>query len=112
MQNNKKNREELKVYGIESIDSDKFDRQKRITGWDQSKISNATVMIIGVGATGNEVVKNLLLTGIGKLIIVDYDFINNSNLNRCVMFNAKSAQDKDYKVDVVKKACEELNPDV
>lgn len=112
MQNDKKNQEELKVYGIESIDSDKFDRQKRIIGWDQSKITNATVMVIGVGATGNEVVKNLILTGIGKLILIDYDFINISNLNRCVLFNAKSAQDNEYKVDVVKSACEELNPDV
>ncbi|MHA2006202.1 MAG: HesA/MoeB/ThiF family protein [Promethearchaeota archaeon] len=112
MQDDKKNNEELKIYGIESIDSDKFDRQKRIAGWDQNKIANATVMVIGVGATGNEVVKNLILTGIGKLILIDYDFINFSNLNRCVLFNVKSAQDKEYKVDVVKRACEELNPDV
>ena len=68
-------------------------------------------MVIGVGATGNEVVKNLILTGIGKLILIDYDFINISNLNRCVLFNSQSAQNKDYKVDVVKNACEELNPD-
>jgi len=35
--------EDYKVYGIESIDSDKFDRQKRIIGWDQYKITNSTV---------------------------------------------------------------------
>jgi len=111
MQDNKKNQNDFKVYGIDSIDSDKFDRQKRISGWDQKKISDATVMVIGVGATGNEVVKNLVLTGIGKLILIDYDFINISNLNRCVLFDVRSAQEKDYKVDVVKNACEELNPD-
>ncbi len=112
MQNNKRKQKEFKIYGIESIDSDKFDRQKRITGWDQNKIIDATVMIIGVGATGNEVVKNLVLTGVGKLILIDYDFINISNLNRCVLFDRKSAQDKDYKVDAIKKVCEELNPDI
>ena len=110
MQDNKKNQNDFKVYGIESIDSDKFDRQKRIIGWDQNKISNATVMVIGVGATGNEVVKNLVLTGIGKLLLIDYDFINISNLNRCILFNEKSAQDKEYKVDVIKSTCEQLNP--
>lgn len=110
MQKEEKKREDVKVYEIESIDSDIFDRQKRILGWDQKKISNATVMIIGIGATGNEVVKNLILTGIGKLILIDYDFINISNLNRCVLFNSQSAQNKEYKVDVVKNACEELNP--
>ena len=46
-------------------------------------------MVIGAGATGNEVVKNLVLAGIGKLILVDYDFINVSNLNRCVLFKCK-----------------------
>ncbi|MFX1390363.1 MAG: ThiF family adenylyltransferase [Promethearchaeota archaeon] len=109
---NKKSRNGAKIYGIESIDLDKYDRQKRITGWDQSKISKATTMVIGVGATGNEVIKNLVLTGIGKLILIDYDFINISNLNRCILFNVKSAKQNDYKVDIVKKACEELNPDV
>ena len=111
MPSSKKKGEDMEVYGLESIDSDKFDRQKRISGWDQNKISNATVMVIGVGATGNEVVKNLVLTGIGKLILIDYDIIEISNLNRCVLFNSQSAQNNDYKVDVVKNACEQLNPD-
>ncbi len=110
MQKEEKKREDIKVYEIDSIDTDMYDRQKRIFGWDQKKISDATVMVIGVGATGNEVVKNLILTGVGKLILIDYDFINISNLNRCVLFNSQSAQNKDYKVDVVKNACEELNP--
>ncbi len=111
MQEKEKDTEGIDVYKAESIDSDMFDRQKRITGWDQQKIRDATIMIIGVGATGNEVVKNLVLTGIGKLILIDYDFINISNLNRCVLFNSESAHKKDYKVDVVKSACEKLNPD-
>ncbi len=111
MANKEKNQDDYTVFEVESIDSDKFDRQKRINGWDQSKISNATVLIVGAGATGNEVVKNLVLTGIGKIILIDYDFINLSNLNRCVLFNNQSALNKDYKVDAVKNACEELNPD-
>jgi molybdopterin/thiamine biosynthesis adenylyltransferase len=104
--------EEFNILGLESIDSDWYDRQKRIAGWDQNKISNATVMVIGAGATGNELVKNLVLTGIGKIILIDFDFINVSNLNRCVLFNIKSAENKEYKVDVVKKTCQDLNPEV
>ncbi len=94
-----------------SIDDDQYDRQKRVPGWDQNKIANATVMIIGAGATGNEVVKNLVLTGIGKIILIDYDFIVSSNLNRCILFTKNSAKNQDYKVDVVKNTCEELNPE-
>lgn len=100
-----------KVVTEGSIDDDKYDRQKRISGWDQSKISNATIMVIGAGATGNELVKNLVLTGIGKIILIDYDTINVSNLNRCVLFDKKSAKKQDYKVDIVKRACKNLNPE-
>ncbi|MFX1237230.1 MAG: ThiF family adenylyltransferase [Promethearchaeota archaeon] len=103
---------ELHVLEQTSIDDDVYDRQKRIAGWDQKKISNATVLVIGAGATGNEVVKNLVLFGVGKIYLVDYDFINISNLNRCVLFNIRSAQNKEYKADVVKEACKDLNPEV
>ena len=102
----------IKVIDRDSIDTDKFDRQKRIQGWDQNKIASAKVMVIGVGATGNEVVKNLVLSGVGTLYIIDFDFIESSNLNRCVLFNSKAAENNEYKVDVVKQACEVLNPDV
>ena len=37
---------DIEVIEKDSIDADKFDRQKRIHGWDQSKISNAKVMVI------------------------------------------------------------------
>ncbi|MGB5913029.1 MAG: ThiF family adenylyltransferase [Promethearchaeia archaeon] len=110
--NNIKEEQEIKIIGQDSFDSDKYDRQKRIKGWDQDKISNASVMIIGAGATGNELVKNLVLTGIGKIYLVDYDFIEPSNLNRCVFFNEKTAEKKEYKVDIVKDASRILNPDV
>ncbi len=103
-----KDEEDFEVISEVSIDDDKYDRQKRIVGWDQSKISNATVMVVGAGATGNELIKNLVLTGIGKLILIDYDTINISNLNRCVLFDKKSAKKQEYKVDVVKKAVKNL----
>lgn len=107
-----KDNQDVQVIDEDSIDADKFDRQKRIHGWDQNKIENATVMVIGVGATGNEVVKNLVLSGVGKVYIIDFDFIERSNLNRCVLFNSKAAERNEYKVDVVKEACEILNPEV
>ena len=110
-----KQKEELNDYKIleeGSIDDDIYDRQKRIAGWDQQKVSNATVMIVGAGATGNELVKNLVLTGIGKIILIDYDIIEKSNLNRCVLFNMVHNIENKFKVDVVKRACAKLNPDV
>ena len=108
----KDNYPEIEIIGENTINSDRFDRQKRIIGWNQTKISNSTVMVIGAGATGNEVVKNLVLSGIGKIYLIDYDFVETSNLSRCVLFNYTSVSSKKYKADVIKEACKMLNPDV
>jgi molybdopterin/thiamine biosynthesis adenylyltransferase len=105
-----KNLKDYTVLEVDSIDSDIFDRQKRIKGWDQKKIQESTVMVIGAGATGNELVKNLVLTGIGKIYLIDYDFINPSNLNRCILFSIENATRKEYKADIVKEACASINP--
>ena len=65
---------------------DRFDRQKLITWWDQSKLSAARVLVVGAGALGNEIVKNLALVGVGHITIVDMDTIERSNLARCIFF--------------------------
>ncbi|MFW9896451.1 MAG: ThiF family adenylyltransferase [Candidatus Thorarchaeota archaeon] len=109
---NEKEPPEIEIIGYDSIDSDRYDRQKRISGWDQKKILNARIMVIGVGATGNELVKNLVMAGVGTLLLIDYDLIESSNLNRCILFNSEAAKMKKYKVDVVKEACKKLNPEV
>jgi adenylyltransferase/sulfurtransferase len=101
----------IRVIRESSIHGDRFDRQKRIMGWDQERISNATVMVIGAGATGNEVVKNLTLCGIGRVFLIDYDLIESSNLSRCVLFNYTNSLKK-YKAEVIKDACKNLNPKV
>jgi molybdopterin/thiamine biosynthesis adenylyltransferase len=86
-----------------SIDDDLYDRQKRIQGWDQDAIERAHILIIGCGATGNELIKNLALVGVGNLTLVDYDFINKSNLNRCILFSEANATKNEYKAEVVAK---------
>lgn len=65
---------------------ERYDRQLRIEGWDQEKLSGARVMVVGVGATGCEVSKNLALMGVGKLILVDNDVVELSNLSRQMLF--------------------------
>jgi adenylyltransferase/sulfurtransferase len=45
-------------------------------------------IVVGVGALGNEVVKNLGLLGAGSVVLIDPDSIERSNLPRCVFFRA------------------------
>lgn len=64
----------------------KSDRQERIPHFLQNNIRNARVAVIGAGATGNEVLKCLALTGFGYVYITDMDHISSSNLSRTVLF--------------------------
>ena len=57
-----------------------------ISWWEREKVQDAKVMIVGAGALGNEVIKNLALMGIGHLFIVDFDYIEAANLSRSVLF--------------------------
>lgn len=66
----------------------RFARLEAIEWWDQSLLVRARVLVIGAGALGNEVIKNLALLGIGHLAIADMDRIELSNLSRSALFRA------------------------
>ena len=64
----------------------RFARFELIEWWDQARLRDARVLVVGAGALGNEVVKNLALLGVGTLAIVDVDRVEKSNLCRSVLF--------------------------
>ena len=66
---------------------DQFDRQKKIVWWDQERLLNSKVLLVGAGALGNEIAKNLSLVGVGQITIVDNDIVDLTNISRCVFFN-------------------------
>jgi molybdopterin/thiamine biosynthesis adenylyltransferase len=55
----------------------------------QQRIRNATVLLAGAGAIGNEAAKNLAMLGVGRIIIVDRDRIELSNISRMIFFQPK-----------------------
>ena len=67
-------------------DEERFDRLRRISWWDQARLRRARVLVIGAGALGNEVLKNLALLGVGHVFIADLDHVEASNLSRSVLF--------------------------
>ncbi len=53
----------------------------------QKKIQSLNVMVIGCGGIGTCILQSLVLMGIGKIVIVDGDIVEASNLNRQVLFD-------------------------
>ena len=50
------------------------------------RLAGARVLVVGAGALGNELVKNLVLLGVGRIDVVDMDVDRGSNLSRCSLF--------------------------
>jgi len=86
---------------VGNIDEDKYSRLKLYEWFDLNKVSRAKILVVGAGALGNEVCKNLVLNGYKNITIVDMDKIVKSNLNRCIFFNDEDAERGRYKAEVI-----------
>lgn len=86
----------------------KFDRFKKLISEDSfENISSKTVLVIGVGGVGGYVVEALVRSGIGKIIIVDGDVVDETNINRQII--ALSSTVGQSKVDVFEKRIKDIN---
>lgn len=94
----------------EELSEDKYDRLRMIAWWDQSRIENTKVMVVGAGAIGNELIKNLTLLGFKNIYIVDMDEIETTNLTRSVLFRQSDVGQ--FKAEVAAKRANEINPDI
>ena len=73
----------------------------------QKKLHNATVALVGMGGLGCPVSQSLIASGIGKLIIIDGDKVELSNLHRQPLYGVEDIGQ--LKVQVAKKKLMQLN---
>lgn len=90
-------------------DEDRYSRLRMIGWWDQERLKRARVLVVGAGALGNEVLKNLALLGIGQIKVIDFDRIELSNLSRSVLF--RSEHQGRGKAEVAAEMASQLNPE-
>ena len=71
----------------------KFDRLSKVIGDDNVLLlSEKTVLVLGVGGVGGYVVESLARSSIGHLILVDFDKVDITNINRQII----ATHDNDY----------------
>lgn len=71
------------------------------------KLNQATVVVVGSGGLGSPVLTYLACAGIGKLVIVDCDVVNESNLNRQFLYGDQDIEKE--KIPLALKRLKELN---
>ena len=94
--------------------TDRYSRQiifKHIGEMGQEKLGQKHVLIIGCGALGSANAENLVRAGIGKLTIIDSDYVEITNLQRQNLFTEKDCDEQLPKV-IAKKRLVEINSSV
>jgi len=87
---------------------DRFATLAFISWWERDKVANAKVMVVGAGALGNEVLKNLALMGVGHIIVVDMDIIEMANLSRSILY--REHDEGRLKAEVAAERVREISP--
>lgn len=88
------------------------DVYSKLSWFRRERVSSAKVMVVGCGALGNEVLKNLVLFGVEHIVVVDFDRVEASNLTRSILFTQKDAEQGRTKVETVAERLREINPAV
>ncbi|WP_405293522.1 ThiF family adenylyltransferase [Methanobrevibacter sp.] len=89
---------------------EKFSRTEMLVGNDgMEKLKNSKVAVFGLGGVGSFVCEGLARSGIGNFILIDYDRIDESNINRQLIATTDTLGE--YKIDLMKDRILKINPD-
>ena len=89
---------------------EKFSRTEMLIGKEgMEKLKNAKVAVFGLGGVGSFVCEGLARSGVGGFVLVDFDKVDESNINRQIIATTKTIGRN--KVDVMKERILDINPD-
>ena len=95
----------------DSIESRRFGGVSRLYGAElRERFHLATVVVAGLGGVGSWAAEALARTGIGHLVLVDFDHIAESNTNR--QLHALEGQYGKAKVQAMSERIKQINPDI
>ena len=86
----------------------KFERLKKVVGVDNLELlGTKSVLVLGCGGVGGYVVEALVRSGIGELILVDYDVVEETNINRQII--ALNSTIGKLKIDLLEERIKDIN---
>lgn len=85
-----------------------FERVELLLNEDINKLKDKVILVLGIGGVGSYTVETLIRNPIKKIIIVDSDIIDITNLNRQLFTNQNNIGLK--KVDELEKRIKSINP--
>jgi molybdopterin/thiamine biosynthesis adenylyltransferase len=94
---------------------DRYSRQVLFEGIGESgqrRIGAARVVLIGCGALGTVIANNLARAGVGHLTVVDRDFVEESNLQRQVLFDEEDVRNSLPKAMAAEKKLRQINSQI
>jgi hypothetical protein len=71
-------------------------------------LSDLSVAVVGCSGTGSPVIEQLARLGVGQLVLIDPDCVEEKNLNRILNTFEEDAENRDFKVDVLAQAVEKM----
>lgn len=87
-----------------------LDRQSFLGADSEDRLDAATVGIVGLGGGGSHVAQQLAHVGVGRLVIIDPDTIEDTNLNRLVGGTTADVKAQRPKVDIAKRMIRGVRP--
>lgn len=91
----------------------RYNRQILLPSWDiaaQTRLADASVLVVGLGGLGCPLAQQLVLAGVGRLVLADFDTVELSNLQRQMLHH--DADIGRLKVESARDSLRALRPDV
>lgn len=78
----------------------------------QALLSNCKILVVGAGGIGSTVIMYLAGAGIGRIDILDFDIVEESNLHRQIIHTQEGADSKQFKAESACQRVRSLNPQI
>jgi molybdopterin-synthase adenylyltransferase len=78
----------------------------------QRRLRDSRIVVVGCGATGSVIATYMTRAGVGRVAVVDRDFVERNNLQRQVLFTDRDVEETLPKAVAAERALRAVNPEI